>query len=50
VTGYLQVYWFKFILKLLWKIFVLGQDLEDTREFEEEEEMKKKKKLAQKQD
>ena len=29
---------------------MLGQDLEDTREYDEEEEEKKKKKLAQKQD
>ena len=38
----LQAYWFKFIVIVLWKIFVLGQELEDTREYDEEEEGKKK--------
>ena len=27
-----QVYWFKYIVRLLWRILVLGQKLEDNRE------------------
>lgn len=46
----LQVYWFKFIVKLLWRIFVLGQDVEDTREYDEDKEKNVLKKLATKQD
>ena len=36
-----QVYWFKFIAHLLWKILVLGQKLEDNRETDEEPDTKK---------
>ncbi len=32
----LQVYWFHFIVRLLWKIVCKGGELEDTREIEEE--------------
>ena len=36
-----QAYWFKFIVILLWKILVLGKELEDTREYEEGQEGEK---------
>lgn len=39
----MQVYWFKFIVRLLVKILIYKEKLEDTREFEEEEEQKSKK-------
>ena len=32
----MQVYWFTLILRLLWKILVLGEELEDNREIKEE--------------
>lgn len=38
-----QAYWFKFIVRLLWKILVLGEELEDTREYEEKTEGEEKK-------
>lgn len=31
-----QLYWFKFILQLIWKIVVLREVLEDNRDFKEE--------------
>jgi len=34
------VYWFKFILRLLYKILIKGEKVSDTREYEEEEEKK----------
>ena len=36
------MYWFKFILRLLYKILIKGEKVSDTREYEEEEEKKKK--------
>ncbi len=39
---HIQVYWFKFILRLLYKILILGEKVQDTREFDEEEEGKLK--------
>lgn len=34
------MYWFKFILRLLYKILIKGEKVSDTREYEEEEEKK----------
>lgn len=34
------MYWFKFILRLLYKILIKGEKVSDTREYEEEEERK----------
>lgn len=36
------MYWFKFILRLLYKILIKGEKVSDTREYEEEEERKKR--------
>ena len=45
IGALMQAYWFQFILKMLWKIFVLGgKAVEDTREYEEEKEKKESKK------
>lgn len=46
----MQVYWFKFILRLLWKILIKGEELADNREFEEGKEngQQKKPKKAKK--
>ena len=34
------MYWFKFILRLLYKILIKGEKVSDTREYEEEEARK----------
>lgn len=36
------MYWFKFILRLLWKILIKGEELEDNREYDEEEKKRSK--------
>ena len=33
------MYWFKFILRLLFKLLVLRQEIEDARELDEDEEV-----------
>ena len=32
------MYWFKFILRLLFKLLVLGQEIQDARQLDEDEE------------
>ena len=39
-----------FILRLLWKILVMGHDLEDNREFSKEEEEERERMIEKKQD
>ena len=31
----MQVYWFKFILRLVWKILVMGEQVNDNREYKD---------------
>ena len=35
----MQVYWFKFILRLLFKLLILHQEIEDARELDEDEDV-----------
>ena len=39
-----QVYWFTLILRLLWKILVMGEELEDNREIKEDGKIVNRKK------
>lgn len=38
----MQIYWFYFIVKLLVKVLIIGEDVEDNREYKNEESKRKK--------